>query len=73
MKMSKNRFSAFLTSNASGDYFMKPLVICKYKKPRAYKRCDMTKLMSAGNKKTGYMSTELLRKWFDECFVKDAK
>ena len=44
--MSKDRFSVLLTCNASGDYLMKPLVIYKYKRPRAYKGCDM----STGNK-----------------------
>ena len=74
MKMSKDRFSVLLTCNASGDYLMKPLVIYKYKKPRAYKGCDITKLNVYWEQtKKGYMSTELSRKWFDECFVKDAK
>ena len=72
--MSKDRFSALLTCNASGDYLMKPLVIYKYKKPRAYKGCDMTNLNVYWEQtKKGYMSTELSKKWFDECFVKDAK
>ncbi|KAK3888476.1 hypothetical protein Pcinc_007470 [Petrolisthes cinctipes] len=72
-KGDRNRF-VLLTCNASGDYLMKPLVIYKYKRPRAYKGCDMNKLNVYWEQtKKGYMSTELSRKWFDECFVKDAK
>ncbi|KAG7155722.1 Tigger transposable element-derived protein 1-like 106, partial [Homarus americanus] len=44
VKMAKDRFSVLLTCNASGDCLMKPLVIYKYKRPRAYKGCDMSKL-----------------------------
>ena len=62
MKMSKDRFSVLLTCNALGDYLMKPLVIYEYKRPRAYKGCEMTKLNVYWEQtKKGCMSTELLR------------
>ncbi|XP_042206835.1 tigger transposable element-derived protein 1-like [Homarus americanus] len=74
VKMAKDRFSVLLTCNASGDCLMKPLVIYKYKRPRAYKGCDMSKLNVYWEKTSkGYMSTELSKKWFDDCFVEDAK
>ncbi|XP_042229139.1 uncharacterized protein LOC121871081 isoform X2 [Homarus americanus] len=74
VKMAKDRFSVLLTCNASGDCLMKPLVIYKYKRPRAYKGCDMSKLNVYWEKTNkGYMSMELSKKWFDDCFIKDAK
>ena len=44
VKMAKDRFSVLFTCNASGSHWMKPLLIYKYKKPFAYKNCDMKKL-----------------------------
>ncbi|KAK3880664.1 hypothetical protein Pcinc_014822 [Petrolisthes cinctipes] len=73
VKMAKDRFSVLLTCNASGSHRMKPLVIYKFKKPHAYKDCDMKKLnVYWESNKSGYMQASLSVEWFDNYFVPDA-
>ncbi|KAK3883235.1 hypothetical protein Pcinc_012436 [Petrolisthes cinctipes] len=75
VKMAKNRISVLFTCNATDTHRMKPLIIYKFKKPRAYKGADMNKLDDiywASNPK-GYMNMLLSAEWFDKHFVPDAQ
>ncbi|KAK3894001.1 hypothetical protein Pcinc_002209 [Petrolisthes cinctipes] len=74
VKMAKDRISVLFTCNSTGTHRMKPLIIYKFKKPRAYKGADMNKLDGiywASNPK-GYMNMLLSAEWFDKHFVPDA-
>ena len=53
MKPSKDRITVSFTANASGDRLMKPQVIYRSGKPRAYWNCNMNQLNVywASNKK----------------------
>ncbi|KAK3858664.1 hypothetical protein Pcinc_035170 [Petrolisthes cinctipes] len=74
IKMAKDRIGILFTCNATGTHRMKPLIIYKFKKPRAYKGADMNELDDiywASNPK-GYMNMLLSAEWFDKHFVPDA-
>ena len=54
---------------------MKPVIVYKYAKPHSYKNCDMSNLPNCVwyNTKSGYMTSALSVKWFDEVFVPKTK
>ncbi|XP_045127730.1 tigger transposable element-derived protein 1-like [Portunus trituberculatus] len=74
VKPSKGRITVLFTANASGDCLMKPQVIYRSAKPRAYKNCNMNQLNVywASNKKA-WVTSALCTDWFDNHFVPDAQ
>ena len=54
---------------------MKPLIVYKYAKPHSYKNCDMSNLPNCVwySNSSGYMTSALSIKWFDEVFVPRTK
>jgi len=73
-KVSKDRVTILLCSNASGDRILKPLVINRAIRPRAMKGKDIKKLPVhwMANKKA-WMTACVFREWFNECFVPEVK
>ncbi|XP_045128616.1 tigger transposable element-derived protein 1-like [Portunus trituberculatus] len=74
VKPSKDRITVLFTANASGDCLMKPQVIYRSAKPRAYRNCNMNQLNVywASNKKA-WVTSALCTDWFDNHFVPDAQ
>lgn len=67
-KKSKERLSLMLCSNAAGTHKIKPLIIGKSAKPRAFKH--FTNPLDYANSKRAWMTTYIFTKWFQESFVK---
>ena len=73
-KLIRERFSLCLTMNAAGTCRLKPTVIYRAKKPRAYKRQDMNKLnVHWMTSKKGYMSAKLSQDWMKDTFIPQVK
>ena len=74
VKPSKDRITVLFTANSSGDCLMKPQVIYRSAKPRAYRNCNMNQLNVywASNKKA-WVTSALCTDWFDNHFVPDAQ
>ena len=73
-KAAKDRVTFLFCSNASGDRILKPLIINRSLKPRALKGKDLKQLPVhwMANKKA-WMTADLFKKWFHECFVPEVK
>ncbi|XP_023229770.1 tigger transposable element-derived protein 1-like [Centruroides sculpturatus] len=69
-KVSKDRVTLLMCSNASGDYMVKPMLVYKSLNPRAMKNLNKSNfpVYWAANKKA-WVTTELFIKWFLNCFV----
>lgn len=67
-KKSKERLTLMLCSNAAGTHKIKPLVIGKSRKPRAFK--NFTNPLDYANSQCAWMTTHIFYKWFRESFVK---
>lgn len=69
-KKSKERLTILACSNASGNLKLKPMVIGKSKKPRAFKNMEMSNLpVYYRNQKSAWMDATLFKAWFEEEFV----
>lgn len=73
-KAAKDRVTFLLCSNASGDKILKPLFINTSLKPRALKGKNIKHLLVhwMANKKA-WMTADLFKKWFYECFVPEIR
>lgn len=73
-KVSKERITLLLCSNASGDFMAKPFFINKSLNPRSMKGCNKNNLPVywRANKKA-WMTTRLFKDWFFNCFVPDVE
>ncbi|XP_042220995.1 tigger transposable element-derived protein 1-like [Homarus americanus] len=70
----KERFTVLFTTNATGSCRMKLTVIHRAKKPRAYKRQDMTRLnVNWLTSKKAWMSGKLSVDWFNNFFVPEVR
>lgn len=70
-KIAKDKFTVLLTTNVTGDFMMKPVILYKYAKPHSFRNCDMNNLPNCVwyNNQSGYMNSDIALKWFDERFV----
>ncbi|GFW43567.1 tigger transposable element-derived protein 1 [Trichonephila clavipes] len=73
-KVSKDRVTLLLCSNASGDRMLKPLLINKFLRPRALKGKDLKQLPVhwMANPKA-WMTTAIFTEWFNNCFVPEVE
>lgn len=69
-KVSKDRVTLLMCSNASGDYMMKPMLVYKSINPRVMKHVCKSKLPIywTANRKA-WVTTETFKMWFFKCFV----
>lgn len=70
-KVSKERVTILPCANASGTHTLKLVVIGKSKNPRAFKNIDLP--VHYYGQKSAWMTKDLFKKWFDECFVPEVK
>ena len=73
-KVSKDRLTLLLCSNASGDRVLKPLLINRALIPRAMKGKNLKQLPVhwMANKKA-WMTADLFTEWFKKCFVPEVR
>lgn len=73
-KVSKDRVTLLLCSNASGDFMTKPMFINRSLNPRCMKQCNKNNLPVywRANKKS-WMTASLFNDWFYHCFVPDVE
>lgn len=73
-KAAKERVTVMFCSNASGDKFVKPLVINNSQNPRAMKNVnfDMLPVYWRANAKA-WMTKEMFDDWLQNCFIPEAK
>ena len=73
-KVSKDRVTLLLCSNASGDYMTKPMLIYRSLNPRALKGINKNALPVhwKANLKA-WVSADLFRNWFLNCFVPEVE
>lgn len=73
-KAIKERFTLLLAMNASGNCRLKPTVVHRAKRPRAYKGENMNKLnVHWLNSAKGYVSAKLCLDWLKDCFIPDVE
>lgn len=73
-KVSKDRVTLLLCSNASGDYMAKPMLIYRSLNPRALKGINKNALpvyWKANSK--AWVTADLFRNWFLNCFVPEVE
>lgn len=73
-KVSKDRVTLLLCSNASGDFMTKPLLVHRALNPRALKGVNKSALpvhWKANSK--AWVTRELFREWFLNCFVPEVE
>lgn len=70
-KVSKERVTILPCANAAGTHTLKMVVVGKSKKPRAFKNIDLP--VHYYGQKSAWMTKELFKKWFDECFVPEVR
>uniref|UniRef100_A0A1B6GWK2 HTH CENPB-type domain-containing protein n=1 Tax=Cuerna arida TaxID=1464854 RepID=A0A1B6GWK2_9HEMI len=69
-KKSKDRVTVLGCANAAGSLKLKPVVIGKYKKPRAFKNTNVDTFPSTyTNQKNAWMDSRIFKQWFFEEFV----
>lgn len=69
-KAIKERFTLLFAMNASGTCRLKPTVVHRAKRPRAYKGLNMNNLnVHWMSSKKGYMSAKLSQDWMKEAFI----
>lgn len=73
-KACKERLTFLLCCNASGDKMLKPLVVNKFLKPRAFKGKDLQRLPVhwMANRKA-WVTSALFSEWFHKCFVPEVE
>ncbi|KAG5869351.1 hypothetical protein JTB14_015118 [Gonioctena quinquepunctata] len=69
-KVSKERVTILPCANAAGTHALKMVVIGKSNKPRAFKNIDLP--VHYYGQKSAWMTKDLFKKWFDECFVPES-
>uniref|UniRef100_UPI00358ECFDF tigger transposable element-derived protein 1-like n=1 Tax=Myxine glutinosa TaxID=7769 RepID=UPI00358ECFDF len=73
-KAIKERFTLLFAMDASGTCRLKPTVVHRAKRPRAYKGCNMNKLnVHWLTSKKGYMSAKLSQDWLKEAFIPEVE
>lgn len=73
-KVQKDRITAMVCANASGNHKLSLLVIGKSKKPRAFKNLNMNALPAIyRNQKSAWMSQEIFSEWFHKKLVPEVK
>ncbi|KAG5888111.1 hypothetical protein JTB14_023405 [Gonioctena quinquepunctata] len=70
-KVSKERVTILPCANAAGTHALKMVVIGKSNKPRAFKNIDLP--VHYYGQKSAWMTKDLFKKWFDECFVPEVR
>lgn len=70
-KVSKERVTILPCANAAGTHTLKMVVVGKYNKPRAFKNIDLP--VHYYVQKSAWMTKDLFKKWFDECFVPEVR
>lgn len=69
-KANKERLILLLHMNASGTCRLKPTIVHRAKRPRAYKGYNMNKLkVHWMTSKKGYLSAKLSQDWLKEAFI----
>lgn len=67
-KVSKERITFLACTNSSGTHKVKLFIIGKAKKPRAFRNCNLSKLVYRGNK-TAWMTSMLFQTWLETTFA----
>ena len=67
-KISKERVSLLLCSNASGSHSLRPLVIGKYRNPRCFKTIRSSLPVNYQNNSSSWMTREIFFEWFHSDF-----
>ncbi|CAG4958097.1 unnamed protein product [Parnassius apollo] len=70
-KVIKERVTILPCANAAGTHALKMAVIGKSNKPRAFKNIDIP--VHYYGQKSAWMTKDLFKKWFDECFVPEVR
>ncbi|XP_050547432.1 tigger transposable element-derived protein 2-like [Daktulosphaira vitifoliae] len=70
-KVSKERVTILPCANDAGTHALKMLVVGKSNKPRAFKNIDLP--VHYYGQKSPWMTKDLFKKWFDECFIPEVK
>ena len=73
-KLQKDRITLLACTNATGAHKLKPVMIGKYKEPRAFKNVNMEALpVHYVNQKNAWMDTDIFESWFHLQFVPTVK
>ncbi|XP_023223549.1 tigger transposable element-derived protein 1-like [Centruroides sculpturatus] len=73
-KVSKDRITLLLCSNASGDFITKPMLIHRSLNPCSMKQCNNYDLpVYWRDNKKAWMTGHLFKNWFHNCFVPDVE
>lgn len=67
-KVSKERITFLACANSAGNHKVKLFIIGKAKHPRAFRNCDLSKIVYRGNK-SAWMTSFLFQSWLESTFV----